>query len=172
MSILEPKKKPLMTPQVTFQEKTDSAFSMARSSIKSSVEESDSELPVPTLYAASNNWKGRPMMTIIDFLRLHMGGFFLNEAGLLSKLKDQGRVERWLNLKDLNEEQMGHLNVEYKKYLQEHLDNFEKTALEYCRYDKPHLVNIELARNAIENGETVYVLPMFIEPGKRSMFFT
>lgn len=72
----------------------------------------------------------------------------------------------------MTDAQKHELLLERQIYRKEIARTWQKTLGKYLRYKAPNAVNYELAVEAVNNGEKVWVLPLMMRPGKQSLFFS
>ena len=126
----------------------------------------------PFLYCASNNWTGQKMFDLLEYIKHLVGHDWKNDDDILSDLKGMGQIDRDALMSELNKRQLKMLNAEKRRYERQMLSKFERTLMANCRFLKPHVINLEGARRALEADEPVWMLPLFMKPGKQSLFFS
>jgi hypothetical protein len=134
---------------------------------------SETDLETPKMYCSANNWKGQEMIPLMEYLKKHiMRKDFLDEHGLLERLKTTGRISKDTRMVDLDKRGRKMLAEEYKKYVKNLRINFERELIEKSKFRLPFTVNIEQARRSIHYDEEIWICPMFLSPGKHTILFS
>lgn len=124
------------------------------------------------MFSASSNWKGQKMFNLLDYLKHLVGHEWRTCEDHFQDLKGMGKIERDILMSELNAKQLKMLNDYTRQYEKRMLSKFETILQKNCRFAKPHVINLEAARRALDADEPVWLLPLFMKPGKQSIFFS